>query len=193
MEVRFERDAITTAARAAHEISLAAILGGNLFARIAMHPALHEASDERERGKIVNAAWRRYGAVNSVALVALIAGWAVSRAGEPDREALPALPRALTTARDAAIVAVAATGVAAGTQGIRFSRMEPEGAIPLEDGNEPAVDASPGEGRAKRRLNVIGSIHLISALALAGLNAALSRPRLEPPRERRRRRRLPGR
>ena len=56
MEVSFERDAVATAGRAAHEIGLAAILGGNLFARVGMHPALSEVSDPRERGKVVNAA-----------------------------------------------------------------------------------------------------------------------------------------
>ena len=67
---------------------------------------------------------------------------------------------ALITARDAAVVAVAVTGVAAGAQGVRCSRMEPEGPIPLEDGSEPATDASLAESRAKRRLSVIGSLHL---------------------------------
>lgn len=55
MAVSFENDTIRTAGRAAHEIGLAAILGGNLFARIGMHPALSEVSNPRERGKVVNA------------------------------------------------------------------------------------------------------------------------------------------
>ena len=188
MLVSFENDPIRTAGRAAHEIGLAAIIGGNLFARVGMHPALHEVADRRERGKVVNAAWRRYGTVNSLALAALIGGWAASRASEPDRETLSDPDRALTAARDAAVVAVVVTGVAAGAQGVRFSHMEPEGAVPLEDGSEPATDASLGEGRAKRRLSLIGSVHLAFALALAGINAALSRTRLEPQQKPRRRR-----
>ena len=51
--------------RAAHDIGLAGLLGGNLFGRLAMHPSVTEISDPAERGKVVNAAWRRYGAVNS--------------------------------------------------------------------------------------------------------------------------------
>ena len=47
--------------RAAHDIGLAGLLGGNLFGRLALHPSVTEISDERERGKVVNAAWRRYG------------------------------------------------------------------------------------------------------------------------------------
>src|SRR5512133_2610935 len=104
MEVGLKPDAVATAGRAVHDIGLAAILGGNLFARIGMHPALSEVTDPRERGKVVNAAWRRYGAVNSLALAALIAGWAASRPGELDRTALSERERALAAIRDAAVI-----------------------------------------------------------------------------------------
>ena len=182
----FERDTVGTVGRAAHDVGLAAILGGNLFARIGMHPALTEVTDPRERGKVVNAAWRRYGTVNSLALAALIAGWAASRPGELGRTTLSERERALAAVRDGAVVAVAVTGVAAGIQGVRFSRMEPEGAIPMEDGSEPGAGASRGESRAKWRLNLLGAAHLASALSLAGINAAVSRAGLEPRSGRRR-------
>ena len=52
--------------RAAHDFGLAGLLGGNLFGRLALHPAVAEISDPAERGKVVNAAWRRYGTVNSI-------------------------------------------------------------------------------------------------------------------------------
>jgi hypothetical protein len=189
MEVGLKPDTVGTAGRAVHDVGLAAILGGNLFARIGMHPALREVADPRERGKVVNAAWRRYGTINSLALAALIGGWAASRLGEPARSTLSERERALAAARDAAVIAVAVTGVAAGIQGMRFSKMEPEGAIPLEDGSEPGAGASPGESRTKRRLNLLGAAHLASALSLAGLNAAVSRAGLGPHSQGRRRRR----
>ena len=138
-----------------------------------MNPALSAVSDACERGKVVNAAWRRYGAINSLALAALIAGWAGSRTGEADRKRLSPREQGLRSARDAAVAAVAVTGVAAGIQGVRFSGMEPEGAVPLENGSEPDAGASPDESRAKRRLNLLGALHLASALTLAGVNAAL--------------------
>jgi hypothetical protein len=188
VQVGFERETINSAGRVAHDVGLGAILGGNLFARIGMHPALREVSDPRERGKVVNAAWRRYGTINSLALAALIAGWAGSRVGEADREGLSERECALRTARGAALAAVAVTGVAAGIQGVRFSGMEPEGAIPLEDGSEPEAGASRGESRAKRRLNLLGALHLASALTLAGVNALLREAGPAPgPRSRRRR------
>ena len=57
---------------------------------------------------------------------------------------------------------------------MRFSGMEPEGAVPLEDGSKAAAKASLKESRAKRRLNLLGAIHLVSALTLVGVNAALA-------------------
>src|ERR1700750_3074783 len=68
--------------RAAQDIGLAGLLGGNLFARLAMHPSVTEISDKTERGRLVNAAWRRYGTINSLGLAALIAGWVPARANE---------------------------------------------------------------------------------------------------------------
>src|SRR3954451_23081442 len=76
-------DVVSQAGRAAHQLGLAALLGGNLFGRLALHPSVDRISDPRERGEVVNAAWRRYGTINSVGLVALAAGWV----GAPAEEA----------------------------------------------------------------------------------------------------------
>lgn len=175
MEVSLERDTIRTAGRAAEDIGLAAIIGGNLFARAGMHPALREVSDPGERGKVVNAAWRRYGTIESLSLAALVTGWASSRLGEANRRSLSERERTLSLARDAAVAAVALTGVAAAIQGTRFSGMEPEGAVQLEDGSKAGVGASFSESTAKRRLNLLGAVNLASALTLACLNASLGR------------------
>lgn len=40
------------------------------------------------------------------------------------------------------MAAVFATGVASGLQGMRFARMEPDGAVPLEDGDRTAASAT---------------------------------------------------
>ena len=45
-----QSDALSAAGRTAHDIGLAALLGGNLFGRLAMHPALERISDKSERG-----------------------------------------------------------------------------------------------------------------------------------------------
>src|SRR5688572_19945781 len=114
MRLHVESDTISSLGRAAHDIGLGAIIGGNLFARVGMHPAVAEIADERERGKVVNAAWRRYGTVNSLGLAAIVAGWAGARADEAAPGSLSARERPLALAKDVAVGVVAVTGIAAG-------------------------------------------------------------------------------
>src|SRR3954465_11222085 len=106
------------AARAAHDVGLAALFGGNLFGRLAMHPALEGVCGPEERGKVVNAAWRRYGTVNSLSLAAVVAGWIEQRADQSG---------ALARARDVAVGAVVVTGVASAIEGVRFGSQAPGG------------------------------------------------------------------
>jgi hypothetical protein len=157
------------AARAAEEIGTAALLGGNLFGRVAMHPAVEGVCTPEDRGKVVNAAWRRYGTVNSLSLVAVVGGWLLARDQVRDRD--------LVRAKDVAVGAVTATGIASALAGVRFGKAAPGGAVPLESGSEAASGASPSQSRQKRALNLLGAASLVSELALAGVQGALSPPR----------------
>src|SRR3954447_12122102 len=120
--------------RAAHDVGLAGLLGGNLFGRLALHPSVTEISDPAERGKVVNAAWRRYGTVNSVSLAAVAVGWLGARLDEAAPRNLGVRERRLAVARDVLLGAVATTGLATAVEGMRFAKMAPEGAVPLADG-----------------------------------------------------------
>ena len=74
-----------------------------------MHQSVTEISDQAERGKVVNAAWRRYGAVNSVTLAAVATGWGGARLREPANSRLSEDERRLAYAKDA-LVGLAANG-----------------------------------------------------------------------------------
>jgi hypothetical protein len=117
----------------------------------------------------VNAAWRRYGTVNSLSLVAVVGGWLLARDQVRDRD--------LVRAKDVAVGAVTATGIASALAGVRFGKAAPGGAVPLESGSEAASGASPSQTRQKRALNLLGAASLVSELALAGVQGALSPPR----------------
>src|SRR3954465_8910819 len=106
-----------TAAHAAEEIGAAALLGGNLFGRVAMHPAVEGVCTPKDRGKVVNAAWRRYGTVNSLSLLAVVGGWLAPGDLGSDPE--------LVLAKDVAVGAGAATGVASAVAGVRFGKAAP--------------------------------------------------------------------
>jgi hypothetical protein len=176
---------VSQVGRATHDIGLAGLLGGNLFGRLALHPSVTEIGNKSERGRLVNSAWRRYGIVNSVSLLAVVAGWAGARADEAAPRRLSRAERRLAVAKDALIGAVVVTGVATAVQGVRFSRMAPAGAVPLEDGDHTAPEASDRQRRAKRRLNVLGRAALAAELGLVGVNAALAQQGFRrPPRRR---------
>jgi hypothetical protein len=171
--------------RAAHDVGLAGLLGGNLFGRLALHPSVTQISDKAERGKLVNAAWRRYGIVNAVSLLAVLAGWVGARSGEAAPRRLSAAERHLSLAKDALVGLVAVTGVATAAEGIRFAHTAPAGAVPLEDGDHAAAEASESQRRAKQRLNALGLAALTAELGLVGVNAALAQQGFRRPPARR--------
>jgi hypothetical protein len=139
--------------RAAQDIGIALLFGGNLFGRRAMHPALEWVASPEERGKVVNEAWRRYGVFNSLGLAGVVGGWALERSG-------PVGPR------DVAVAAVAVTGVASAIEGVRFGRSAPGGAVPLESGSEPSPATPQAAARSKRLLNALGQASAVAELAL---------------------------
>jgi hypothetical protein len=171
--------------RAAHDIGLAGLLGGNLFGRLALHPSVTHISDKAERGQVVNAAWQRYGLVNSLSLLALTSGWVGARLNEARSSQISPAERRLAAAKDVLVGAVAVSGVATAIEGMRFARLAPNGAVPLEDGEHTAPEATEAQARAKRRVNALGLLSLVSELGLAGVNAALSQEGFRrPPRRR---------
>jgi uncharacterized membrane protein len=176
---------LSQAGRAAHDIGLAGLLGGNLFGRLALHPSVTHISDKAERGQVVNAAWRRYGTVNSLSLLAVVGGWLGARANEAAPRRLSDTERRLALAKDALVGVVAVSGLATALQGMRFAREAPAGAVPLEDGDRTAPEATHAQERMKRRLNALGLVSLAAELGLAGVNAALNQESFRrPPRRR---------
>lgn len=171
--------------RAAHDIGLAGLLGGSLFGRLALHPSVIEITDKTERGKLVTSAWRRYGTVNTLSLLAVIGGWAGARANEAAPGQLSPAERRLALAKDALVAAVAVTGGASAIEGIRFSRQTHGGQVPLEDGDHAAPEAPEAQRAAKQRLNVLGLAALATQVGLVSVNAALNQQSFRrPPRRR---------
>ena len=183
-------DLASKAGRAAHDVGLAGILGGNMFGRMALHPAVERISDPRERGEVVNAAWKRYGAVNSLGLAALTAGWVGARAGEAQGAGrLTERERRLARVKDVLVGTVFVSGLVTAVEGMRFARQAPGGAVPLQDGSTAAPEASPSAARLKRTLNVLGAVDLVAQGALVVVNSVLSQEGFRRPPLRRRLRR----
>src|SRR4051812_11076390 len=171
--------------RAAHDLGLAGLLGGNLFGRLALHPSVTEISDPAERGKVVNAAWRRYGTVNTLALLAVTTGWVGARLNEASDRRLSPPERRLARAKDVLVGLVAISGVATGAEGVRLARKMPGGAVPLRDGAHAAPQATDDARRLKRRLNALGAVSLGAEVGLVAVNAALNQYNFRRPPARR--------
>jgi hypothetical protein len=163
------------AGQIAQDGALAALIGGNLFGRVAMHPALGDVSDASERGKVLNRAWRRYGTVNSLALVSLVSGWLSARSDESAPLWTSPRRRSLVLAKDIAVGAVLTTGLASAAGGIGFAHQAADGAVPMADGTETAPSTPPRARSLKHLVNVLGGLNLASELSLLGVNVLLSR------------------
>lgn len=158
----------------AQDAALAALIGGNLFGRVAMHPALGDVSDASERGQVLNRAWRRYGTVNSLALVGLVSGWVSTRSDESAPLWTSPRRRGLVLAKDVAVGAVITTGLASAAAGVGFAQQASDGAVPMTDGTEPAPSTPPRARSLKRSVNLLSGLNLASELSLLGVDALLS-------------------
>lgn len=178
-------DLLSQAGRAAHDLGMAGLLGGNLFGRLALHPAVAEISDHGERGRVVSTAWRRYGTVNSVSLLAVLAGWGGARAGEAQDRYLSPRERTLARTKDVMVGAVAVSGLGSAVLGVRFAKRAPSGGVPLSNGSHAAPEASDSATRAKRAMNALGALNTAAEIGLVSVNAALAQSNFRRPPARR--------
>jgi hypothetical protein len=185
MKVRVESDVVSSAGRSAQDLALAALIGGNLFGRVAMHPALTEVSHKAERGKVLTRAWRRYGVVNSLALGTLVAGWLPIRLDGARSRRLSPRERHLVLAEDVALGAVVVTGLASAAGGVGFSHQAPGGAVPMTSGHDPAPETPLRAARLKRVINALGAANLAAGVVLLAVNSALAQANVRRPPSRR--------
>jgi hypothetical protein len=179
-------ETLSQVGRAAHDLGLAGLLGGYLFGRLALHPAVANISDPRERGEVVNAAWSRYGVVNTLGLAAVTTGWAGARAAEAADKNLTPRERRLARAKDGLVGTVFVCGLASAVEGVRFARSAPGGAVPLADGTHPSPETPEPAARLKRRLNALGLATVAAEIGLVAVNSALAQANFRRPPLRRR-------
>jgi hypothetical protein len=167
-------DTLAEAARAAHDWGLASWLGGSMYGQFALNPSVARISDYRERGKVVNAAWNGYNAINAVSLGAVALGWFASRLTETRPDRLTDRERGLAKAKDGLTLAALGTGVASALQGARLAKSEPEGAVPVERGTKPTEETPKPAARIQRSLAALGVANIASGVGLVVVNALLA-------------------
>ena len=164
---------LTTTAWVAHNLGLGASLGGLLFGKTALNPKLDVLDSEADRGKLLNAAWNRYNAINVVSLGTAAATWFIGRAGISGRS-IDEDARGLVLAKDVLFVASALTGLASILQGLSLARQAPEGAVPIESGTTPSPNTPDEAARLLRSVNVLGNVNLALIGAIDAITTILA-------------------
>ncbi len=178
-------DPVANVTRAAHDVGLAAWLGGAMYGKFAHNPSLKRISSHAERGATSNAAWNGYNVINAVALGAAGLGWGAARLTEASNPNLTPTEQTLSQAKDVLMGLSVVTGILNGIQGARLAKQAPGGAVPVETGTVPAPETPPTAARIQRSLGVLGNVNIASGIALVAVNAVLSQTNHSHPAKRR--------
>ena len=167
-------DTLANTTRAAHDVGLAAWLGGAMFGKFAHNPSLEKIASHSERGSVSNAAWNGYNAVNAAGLGAAALGWGAARLTEANGSNLTDRERSLSRAKDGLMAAAVLTGIGSGVQGARLAKQGPGGAVPVLTGTKPAAETPAKAARIQRSLGVLGSLNIAAGVALVAVNGILA-------------------
>lgn len=150
---------LSTAAWVAHDLGLATAIGGTVFGKSALQPALHEIG-ARASERVSDEAWRRFGWINLAAHGVIAASWFVGRTMVSGRS-MSRSARRMTRIKDAMVIASVATGVASVVLGRLLSkklRAQPE-----------------RDHRAlERTVGRLGTANLVADLGIGALTTALA-------------------
>ena len=178
-------DTLANTTRAAHDLGLAAWLGGAAFGKFALNPSLTRIPSRSDRGSVANAAWNGYNAINAAVLGAAALGWGAARFTETRPSNLSAREKALSTAKDGLMAAAVLSGIASGVQGARLAKQAPNGAVPIETGTRPAAETPPKAAKIQRSIGTLGNLNILTGAALVAVNAVLAQTDHSRPAKRR--------
>ena len=164
---------LSTAAWAAHNLGLAACFGGLLFGKTALNTSLDAIDSEADRGKILNAAWNRYNAINILSFATAAITWFPGRLGLSGKE-IDQQTRNLVLAKDVLFAVGALTGLASVVQGRALTGQAPEGAVPIETGTRPAATTPEKAAGLLRSVNQLGNLNILVTGAILGITTVLS-------------------
>ena len=168
-------DSIQNTTRALHDVGLAAWLGGQMYGKFALNPAVAGISDKAERGKVTNLAWNGFNVVNAVGLGSAAVGYFAARSTELAGPRQTSTEKTLSRVQDGLMLTAVGTSIANGVQGARLAKQAPGGAVPIESGTKPAPETPPTAARIQRSLGVLGNFNILTGIALVAVNAVQSR------------------
>jgi hypothetical protein len=163
--------ALSTAACTAHGIGVATAVGGTLFGRAALQPALRELEDPENRDSVSSEAWRRFAWMNLAAHGISAATWFAGRPMLSGRSS--GSMRTLTRIKDGLMIASLATGIGSVVFGRMLRNCGPEG------NGENVISAANrvAERRRfmRRAVGGVGIANLIANIAILGITTVIDR------------------
>jgi hypothetical protein len=169
---------LTTAAWIAHDLGLAASIGGVLFGRTALDPALRLIEDPSERDAVNDAAWSRYGKVTLASHVAIAAPWVVGRFMRSGRE-VSSTARSLTRTKDILVGVSFVSCIASAILGSMVSKRRSSRDVGPEEARARGSNGH-GDGEKQRKvaidrtLDVVSLINTAANVGIAGVTTALA-------------------
>jgi hypothetical protein len=165
---------LSTAAWAAHDVGLAAAIGGTLFGRAALQPALHEIASADERDRVSADAWQRFSFVNLIAHGTMAATWFIGRKMLSGRE-VTGTARTLTKVKDGLIVASLITGIGSMLFGKKLGARSAKGLGPAEVRDRAAIGSEGTKTRAlQRTAGVLGMANLATNIGIMAVTTVLA-------------------
>ncbi len=164
---------LSTSAWVLHDLGLAAGFGGPLFGKLALHRAVRDIDSEEERGKVLHDAWSNYNVVTAASLGIAALTWFAGRAAISGRS-IDNETRGLVLAKDILLGAAVLTGAANIASGQELGNTAPDGAVPVESGDEPSERTPPKAKALMRFLSVMGPVNLACTAGVIGITAVLA-------------------
>jgi uncharacterized membrane protein len=169
-----QNEVVADATRAVHDIGLANWVGGAMFGKFALNPAVRRITARTERGEVVNAAWNGYNVVNAISLGAVALGWLGSRFNDAKPSNLTGRESNLAVAKDLLVAAAVASGAANAVFGARLAAQAPDGAVPIESGTTPAPETPAEAASIQRTLGVLGNVNILAGMGIIIVNALMA-------------------
>lgn len=155
---------LSTTAWVVHDLGLASAFGGSLFGKLALEPAVGEVSNERERTRVEDRAWKRFSVWNTIGLAAIGITWFAGRKMLSGRE-VSRSARGLTIAKDALVGTSLGVGAAATVIGRLLAREKSERPPVTSALTTPSLQQQPQlySDRAEKlqtAVNILGDVQL---------------------------------
>jgi hypothetical protein len=165
--------ALTTTAWVVHDLGLATSVGGAIFGKAGLHPAVRNIQSKDERGLVTSEAWKDFTPINLLSHIAVVLSWVPGRMALNGRF-IDRQTRTLVRIKDVLIGTYFITGLTSTVAGYALSRSQNGRAPAIESGYSPAGETPKRSQVLQRTSDLAGYVNLVAGAAVIGLTAVLA-------------------